>query len=191
MSAKSNSITFSKSMNLHYNKESNLVFKSAKEKLVIGRLDEAKKFIDFDEKTLELCDEFGFEPDPSKIDNEVSEVNEAEVVSSSQEDENEEESKQTEVKEEKEKKNEPIQAEKKEIKNEPVKEIKKETSLQPLLQSLENLFKEKDQKIKELELHLALNNTEIWSLKQSLNKYADILNSLNNLKINLNPNKFE
>lgn len=160
-------------MNLHYNKASNLVFKSDKEKIVIGRLDEEKKFIEFDEKTLELCNEFGFKPDPSKIDDE-----QEEVADSSQEEK--EEVSESEVK------NQIVQQEVK-VEKETVQIEKNVTSLQSLLQSIENLFKEKDQKIKELELHLALSNNEIRGLKQNLNKYADVLNSLNNLNINLNP----
>ena len=66
-------LIFTKSLNLYYYKESSLVVKSDKEKVVIGRL-ENKEFIPFDDKTLKLCEEYGMEPDESKIEKKIIET---------------------------------------------------------------------------------------------------------------------
>ena len=49
-----------------YNKETSLVFKSAKEKLVIGRI-ENETVIPLDQRAVELCEENGFDYDESLV----------------------------------------------------------------------------------------------------------------------------
>lgn len=50
-----------------WHEESTLVFKSAKERVVIGRYCD-NHIINLDDKTLDLCDEYGFNCDPSLVD---------------------------------------------------------------------------------------------------------------------------
>ena len=52
-----------------YHEESGLVFKSATERLVTGRIEDGK-VIDFDEAAYALCEQFGFKPDPELIQEE-------------------------------------------------------------------------------------------------------------------------
>ncbi len=56
-----------KLLNKIWHPESKLVFKSAKEKLVIGRLED-NDFISLDEEALDACEEWGFKYDPSLVE---------------------------------------------------------------------------------------------------------------------------
>lgn len=98
MASKSEKRSWKKKGEFIYNPDSNLIIKSAKEKVVIGRFDEDGNKVE-DEKTLELCKEYGLDPDTSLLEA-VAEKEEKE-----EEDENEEE-KEDEEKEEDEKEEE-------------------------------------------------------------------------------------
>ena len=52
--------------------DSRLVFKSKKDKLVIGRLDEENKLVSADELTLELCEQWNFKMDPTLVEDDDS-----------------------------------------------------------------------------------------------------------------------
>ena len=71
MSLKTAKITLVKNKKLDciYHKDSMLVFKSANEKLVIGRI-ENDEIISLDEKALELCEVHGFKYDESLVETE-------------------------------------------------------------------------------------------------------------------------
>ena len=71
MSLKTSKITLVKNKKLDciYHKDSMLVFKSANEKLVIGRI-ENDEIIPLDEKALELCEVHGFKYDESLVETE-------------------------------------------------------------------------------------------------------------------------
>jgi hypothetical protein len=56
-----------KKLDCIYHKESMLVFKSPSEKIVIGRI-ENDQIISLDEKTLELCEQYGFTYDESLLE---------------------------------------------------------------------------------------------------------------------------
>jgi hypothetical protein len=60
-----------------YHKDSMLVFKSATEKLVTGRI-ENDELLPLDEKALELCEEYGFPYDESLVETEEADAAEAE-----------------------------------------------------------------------------------------------------------------
>ncbi len=57
--------------NTVWHPESTVVFKSEKERLVIGRFVD-KELIPLDQECLELCDEWSFKPDESLLDEEES-----------------------------------------------------------------------------------------------------------------------
>jgi hypothetical protein len=71
MSSKSAKFTLvkNKKHDCLYHKESMLIFKSATEKLVIGRIDD-DKVVPLDEKALELCEEYGFKYDETLVETE-------------------------------------------------------------------------------------------------------------------------
>lgn len=172
MTSKSIPLTFIKSLNIYYNKDTGLVFKSQKEKVVIGRLNEKKEFIDFDDKTLELCDEHGFEPDPSKIEVENMEEKNEKV-------ETPQESSEKVIEDVKE--SELIDFVKTVFPKPEIKvsvSSKEESEIKPILLSIETLVNEKDKKISQLETLLKLSQVEINELKIKLSKYSDILNNL-------------
>lgn len=68
MASKVEKKTFKRKGEFIYHPESNLIIKSTKEKMVIGRFDEDGNKLGLDEKTLELCEEYGFDPDPSLLE---------------------------------------------------------------------------------------------------------------------------
>ena len=71
MSSKTSKLTLVKNKKIDclYHKESMLVFKSASEKLVIGRI-ENDEVLPLDEQALELCQEYGFKYDESLVETE-------------------------------------------------------------------------------------------------------------------------
>ena len=79
--------------NTVWHPESTVVFKSQKDRLVIGRMVD-KDLIPLDQECLELCDEWNFKPDESLLDEEDNEntLND-DVNNNDEEDANEEEAK--------------------------------------------------------------------------------------------------
>lgn len=67
MASKSEKRSWKKKGDFIYNPDSNLIIKSAKEKVVIGRFDEDGNKVE-DEKTLELCKEYGLDPATSLLE---------------------------------------------------------------------------------------------------------------------------
>ena len=69
-SATKRKITYRKltKLNTIWHPESTLVFKSQKDKLVTGRLDESNEFIEFDNICSELCDQWSFKPDDEALE---------------------------------------------------------------------------------------------------------------------------
>lgn len=69
MSSKSKKIVYKRNKKLGkiYHPDSGLVVKSAKEKIVIGRID-GNKFVPLDDTALDLCDEWNLKYDESLID---------------------------------------------------------------------------------------------------------------------------
>lgn len=181
MSAKKIDLVQSKSIGL-YNKESGLIFKSKEEKVVIGRVNEKKEVFPFDQETLELCEKYGFEPDPSKIQTE--------------EDPEEE---KTSVSDETEKVSEPdlpVPIKQTEVKTEPVSDKKskgettvkfnviqleldtmKNTTITKIQQLLTENFSQSLSRISELETELAKTKKELAESKVKLAKFAELLSS--------------
>jgi hypothetical protein len=62
--------------NTMWHPDSRLVFKSKKDKLVIGRLDDQNELLSADELTLELCEQWNFKMDPSLVEDDDSETEE-------------------------------------------------------------------------------------------------------------------
>ena len=129
-----------KSHDTIWHPQSRLVFKSKKEKVVIGRLDEDGEEIEVVDNIIDLCDQWKFTICPSIVESEE-EVKEEEVE---EEEEEVEEVKEEEVKEEEVKR-------KKEVK----KDAKKEgADLHVLLESVHSLFHDKNQELESLKEEL-------------------------------------
>ena len=79
-----------KQHNTIWHPDSTLVFKSQKEKLVIGRYYE-EKLIDLDDLSLELCEKWNFKPDESLLEEKNSEEGEEEEEEGEEEEGEEEE----------------------------------------------------------------------------------------------------
>ena len=139
-----------KSHDTIWHPQSRLVFKSKKEKVVIGRLDEDGEEIEVVDNIIDLCDQWKFNICPSIVESEE-EVKEEEV------EEEEEEVEEEEVKEVKEdKKKEVKEDKKKEVKEDKKeKEVKKEgADLHVLLESVHSLFHDKKQELESLKEEL-------------------------------------
>ena len=67
---KKKTIKINKQINKFWHEDSSLVFKSKDEKVVIGRFD-GEEFIEMDDETVALADEWKFKLDPSMIEEEV------------------------------------------------------------------------------------------------------------------------
>jgi len=170
-----------KSHDTIWHPQSRLVFKSKKEKVVIGRLDEDGEEIEVVDNIIDLCDQWKFNICPSIVESEeevkeeeveeeeveeeeveeeeVEEVEEEEV----EEEEVKEEKKEKEVKEEKKEKEKEVKEDnkkkkkKKEDKKE--KEVKKDAKkegadLHVLLESVHSLFHDKKQELESLKEEL-------------------------------------
>ncbi len=184
MASKSSKLIFSKSLNLYYYKESNLVVKSDKEKFVIGRL-ENKEFVPFDDRTLELCEEYGMEPDPSKIE-ESKKEEESETQSVKENDEEDTVSltkSATATELVAETKIEPVlitEHKKETVQSvQPIQSVQTNQSLATVLSSLQSLFNSLEQKLYELEkerekllLNIKEKDEKLNTLKQFLNKFT-------------------
>jgi len=168
-----------KSHDTIWHPQSRLVFKSKKEKVVIGRLDEDGEEIEVVDNIIDLCDQWKFNICPSIVESEEEvkeeeveeeeveeeeveeeEVEEEEVKEEEVEEEEveEEEVKKEEVKEEEVKKKEVKKKEvkKKEVKKKEVKEESKKegADLHALLESVHSLFHDKNQELESLKEEL-------------------------------------
>lgn len=198
MATKTYKLTHNKSLNLYYYKELGLVVKSDTEKYVIGRL-ENKEFIPFDDKTLELCDQYGLEPDPSKIEQVENSSEEKDEKDEEKENEKQEtdeegsnENKEIVVKQEKEKiEVKPIQqieknAEKTEKEKEKDKQIESKEAIHPLLLDVQKLFNSLNKKVSELETTVSSLETErsklLLEVTDYKNKMSQFLSMVNSLK---------
>jgi len=160
-----------KSHDTIWHPQSRLVFKSKKEKVVIGRLDEDGEEIEVVDNIIDLCDQWKFNICPSIVESEEEvkeeEVEEEEVEEEEEEVEEEEveeveeeeveevkEDKKKEVKEDK--KKEVKEDKKKEVKEDKKeKEVKKEgADLHVLLESVHSLFHDKKQELESLKEEL-------------------------------------
>uniref|UniRef100_A0A6C0EJW1 Uncharacterized protein n=1 Tax=viral metagenome TaxID=1070528 RepID=A0A6C0EJW1_9ZZZZ len=86
-------VTYKKNKKLDkiYHPDSGLVIKSAKERIVIGRIDDGE-FVPLDDVALELCEEWDLEPDKTLLEDEEDEdVDEKTKKKSKDEDEDDEE----------------------------------------------------------------------------------------------------
>jgi len=163
-----------KSHDTIWHPQSRLVFKSKKEKVVIGRLDEDGEEIEVVDNIIDLCDQWKFNICPSIVESEEEvkeeEVEEEEVEEEEVEEEEveEEEVEEEEVKEEKkekevkeEKKEKEVKEDKKKKKKEDKKEkeVKKDAKkegadLHVLLESVHSLFHDKKQELESLKEEL-------------------------------------
>jgi len=130
-------------INKIWHPESTLVFKSSKEKLVIGRFHE-NEFVSLDDEALELCVQWKFKYDTSLVDEEE-EVSEGESVSTEEKTKEESEHETDEVSE-----------------PEPVKDVKKyekkPNDLEPEDEIVKEVKKNKEQEtVKELDRTLKEN----------------------------------
>jgi len=157
-----------KSHDTIWHPQSRLVFKSKKEKVVIGRLDEDGEEIEVVDNIIDLCDQWKFNICPSIVESEE-EVKEEEVeeeeVEEEEEEVEEEEVEEEEVKEVKEdKKKEVKEDKKKEVKEDKKKEVKEDkkekevkkegADLHVLLESVHSLFHDKKQELESLKEEL-------------------------------------
>ena len=142
-----------KSHDTIWHPQSRLVFKSKKEKVVIGRLDEDGEEIEVVDNIIDLCDQWKFNICPSIVESEE-EVKEEEVEEEEvEEEEVKEEKKEKEVKEVKEDKKKKKKEDKKE--KEVKKDAKKEgADLHVLLESVHSLFHDKKQELESLKEEL-------------------------------------
>jgi hypothetical protein len=87
MSSKSQKLILKKNKKLDkiYHPDSGLVFKSATEKVVIGRIVD-DEFISLDEATLELCEQYNFKYDESLVETEEVDETQSQKSKSSEED---------------------------------------------------------------------------------------------------------
>ena len=158
-----------KSHDTIWHPQSRLVFKSKKEKVVIGRLDEDGEEIEVVDNIIDLCDQWKFNICPSIVESEEEvkeeeveeeEVEEEEVEEEEVEEEEvkEEEVEEEEVEEEEVKKEEVKEEEvkKKEVKKKEVKEESKKegADLHVLLESVHSLFHDKNQELESLKEEL-------------------------------------
>jgi len=162
-----------KSHDTIWHPQSRLVFKSKKEKVVIGRLDEDGEEIEVVDNIIDLCDQWKFNICPSIVESEEEvkeeeveeeEVEEEEVEEEEVEEEEveEEEVEEEEVKEEKkEKEVKEVKEDKKKKKKEDKKEkeVKKDAKkegadLHVLLESVHSLFHDKKQELESLKEEL-------------------------------------
>jgi X-linked retinitis pigmentosa GTPase regulator len=170
--------------NTIWHPESTLVFKSQKERLVIGRL-ENDTLIELDDTCLELCEEWKFNPDTSLL--EESEEQSEEEVEQPSEEQNEEESEEQNEEESEEQNEEPSEEQNEEpseeSSEEPSEEPSEEQNEEPSVRNLTNNFNKElftifdkmnknnlslTSKNKELEKQLTEKNKELEELK---NKY--------------------
>ena len=155
-----------KSHDTIWHPQSRLVFKSKKEKVVIGRLDEDGEEIEVVDNIIDLCDQWKFNICPSIVESEEEvkeeEVEEEEVEEEEVEEVEEEEVEEEEVKEEKkEKEVKEVKEDKKKKKKEDKKEkeVKKDAKkegadLHVLLESVHSLFHDKKQELESLKEEL-------------------------------------
>jgi len=129
MSAKAK-LKFSRSKQLDciYNKDSGLVIKSEKDRVVIGRIED-DAVIPLDEKALELCEKFGLEPDKTLLEETAQEEAEPEETEEAEEEPREEAEEENAEEEESEEKEEepkpPVGKGKKDVPKETPKEAPK------------------------------------------------------------------
>ena len=160
-----------KSHDTIWHPQSRLVFKSKKEKVVIGRLDEDGEEIEVVDNIIDLCDQWKFNICPSIVESEEEvkeeedEVEEEEVEEEEVEEEEVEEVEEEEVEEVKEdKKKEVKEDKKKEVKEDKKKEVKEDkkekevkkegADLHVLLESVHSLFHDKKQELESLKEEL-------------------------------------
>jgi len=147
-----------KSHDTIWHPQSRLVFKSKKEKVVIGRLDEDGEEIEVVDNIIDLCDQWKFTICPSIVESEE-EVKEEEVE---EEEEEVEEVKEDEVEEDEVEEEEVEEVKEEEVKEEEVKrkkEVKKDAKkegadLHVLLESVHSLFHDKNQELESLKEEL-------------------------------------
>ena len=153
-----------KSHDTIWHPQSRLVFKSKKEKVVIGRLDEDGEEIEVVDNIIDLCDQWKFNICPSIVESEEEvkeeEVEEEEVEEEEvEEEEVKEEKKEKEVKEEKKEKEVKEDKKKKKKEDKKEKEVKKDAKkegadLHVLLESVHSLFHDKKQELESLKEEL-------------------------------------
>jgi len=159
-----------KSHDTIWHPQSRLVFKSKKEKVVIGRLDEDGEEIEVVDNIIDLCDQWKFNICPSIVESEEEvkeeeveeeEVEEEEVEEEEVEEVEEEEVEEEEVKEEKKEKEvkEVKEDKKKKKEDKKEKEVKKDAKkegadLHVLLESVHSLFHDKKQELESLKEEL-------------------------------------
>ena len=170
--------------NTIWHPESTLVFKSQKERLVIGRL-ENDTLIELDDNCLELCEEWKFNPDTSLLE-ESEQPSEEEVEKPSEEQNEEETEEQSEEEVEKpseEQNEEEVEKPSEEQNEEEVEKPSEEQNEEPSVRNLTNNFNKElftifdkmtknnlslTSKNKELEKQLTEKNKELEEFK---NKY--------------------
>lgn len=202
MASKSEKRSWKKKGDFIYNPDSNLIIKSAKEKVVIGRFDEDGNKVE-DEKTLELCKEYGLDPATSLLEalaerdeKEKSEDENEDDKEDDKEDDNEddkEDDKEDEQKEDppkrsspstREDKKAPVKKEKESTQRESVqRESTQNRDLSSLLETfakqVENIVNGHVQRNRELEEQLNSTRKELEETKKKLKKIlSDMMDKL-------------
>ena len=180
MSATKTKITLKKNKEINkiWHQESTLVFKSAEEKVVIGRYTD-DELIPLDSEALSLCEEWGFKYDKSLVEEDQPEEEEEEEEQDQEKEDDQEEAQEEEQPQEITKKSEVVKSEV--VKSEVVKreESKSESSdfkelTDKYNRSLNQLFNALTERIKTLEGELKASRVSEECLKAKLNKLKSI-----------------
>lgn len=184
MASKSEKRSWKKKGDFIYNPDSNLIIKSAKEKVVIGRFDEDGNKVE-DEKTLELCKEYGLDPDTSLLEA-VAERDEKEKEDEKEESEEEEEEEKEDEKDNEEKEDSPPKREDKKapakkdsVQKESVQNKDLSTLLETFSKQVESIVNGHVQRNRELEEQLNTTRKELEETKKKLKKIlSDMMDKL-------------
>jgi hypothetical protein len=180
MSSAKTKITLKKNKEINkiWHQESTLVFKSAEEKVVIGRYTD-DELIPIDSEALSLCEEWGFKYDKSLVEEEQDEEEQEQDEEDQEQEEEQEQVQETPTKEVKQEVVKPEVVKPEVVKPEVVKpEVVKQTEsnsdfkdlTDKYNKSLNQLFNGLTERIKILESELRESRTSEESLRTKLNK---------------------
>ena len=163
--------------------ESSLIFKSSKEKIVIGRINDDGEFVNFDRMCLNLCNKFNFK----KIKEDVEEDEEVEEVEETEETEDVEEVEETEDVEEVEEVEEVEKTEKTEEVEKTVKTVKtvktKDISIDTFKQTIRNNIEQVVSSILDFADALSSENDKLKKDLENLqNRHLVLSNKFNAIK---------